>query len=65
MLSSTWTMSTRGSQQVEIAGVNDIGRSLPCIVAVHITHTTKRWSNEATMIDYIKNIIIPPYVECQ
>ena len=58
MLSSTWTMSTRGSQQVEIAEVNDIGRSLPCLVAVRITHTTKRWSNEATTIDYIKNIII-------
>ena len=39
-------------------------RSLPCLVAVHITHTPKRWSNEAMMIDYIKNIIIP-YVECQ
>jgi len=30
----------------------------------HITHAPKHWSNEATMIDYIKEIIIP-YVESQ
>ena len=64
MLSSTWTMSTRGSQQVEIAGVND-NQQITAMSCGCTHHTTpKRRSNEAMMIDYIKNIIIP-YVECQ
>lgn len=30
----------------------------------HVTHSPKHWSTEATMVQYIKEIIIP-YIECQ
>ena len=31
---------------------------------IHVTHTKKHWSNEKTMLAYIKNIVLP-FVEAR